>query len=301
MANTSYGDAFGRRFGVRQAPALVSRALRKSDIAVTYLRQDSPSFAFSEPQPVEDGYLISIGLTDFPDYRLWEDGRPLKPGAVAAPQLTMYDLRTAPYILVNQPMVGLHFHVPRFALDAAADGEGAARVGELNFLRGVGIDDPTMHHLAAALMPAFRRPEETPRLFVDHVTLAAVAHLAVTYGGMRTEPLARGGLAPWQQRLATEMIDDCLDGEVSHAAIARRLGISPSHFARAFRVSTGLPPHQWLMRRRIEKARALLRETKTPLAEVSHQCGFATQSHFTRVFTRLTGASPGAWRRGVRA
>src|SRR5262245_15442796 len=72
MTSGSYGQAFARRFGAEQAPAFVSAALRKSEVAVTYLQQETPTYAFSDPQPVEDAYLLSMGLRDFPGYSLWE-------------------------------------------------------------------------------------------------------------------------------------------------------------------------------------------------------------------------------------
>ena len=83
--------------------------------------------------------------------------------------------------------------------------------------------------------------------------------------------------------------------------LERSRGLSPSHFARAFRGSTGMPPHRWLLNRRIEKAKDALHNTQASLAAVATACGFADQSHFTRVFTRFVGISPGAWRRALRA
>ena len=88
-----------------------------------------------------------------------------------------------------------------------------------------------------------------------------------------------------------------LDGDISVMVLARACGLSTKHFSRAFRQSTGLPPHQWLLQRRIDKAKQLLRDSRSPLAEVAADCGFADQSHFTRVFTRAVGISPGQWRR----
>ncbi|MGH6911086.1 MAG: helix-turn-helix domain-containing protein [Phenylobacterium sp.] len=303
MGVTSYGQDFGRRFGAvaEAAPALVSGVLKKSEIAVTYLQQTAPTFELSEPQPREDALLLSMGFQDFPDYQLWEDDRPVRTAPIRAPQVTMYDLRAAPYIYVNNPMVGLHFHLPRSAFDALADNSGVPRIGELAYPKGCGLDDFTIHHLGQAILPAFRHPEQASRLFVDYVTLAVCTHVAHAYGGLRDAGERRGRLAPWQERLATDILVANLDGEVSHAEIARACGLSPGHFARAFRITMGLPPHRWLLERRIDKAKDLLRETDEPLSEVALRCGFADQSHFTRTFTTAAGAPPGAWRRSVRA
>ena len=92
-----------------------------------------------------------------------------------------------------------------------------------------------------------------------------------------------------------------LDDRVSLPDLAAVCGLSVSHFARAFRISTGLPPHQWLLRHRVERAKDLLRSAANlSLTEVALACGFADQSHFTRVFSQVAGTSPAAWRRDHR-
>ncbi len=297
----SYGDAFGQRFGVEAAPSFVTRTLSKTEIAVTYLDLPNPTHEMSEPQPVADAYLVSMGFLNFPDYHLFEQGRAVRSAPVIAPQVTLYDLRAAPAIIVNQRMVGVHFHLPRAAFNALADNSGVARIGDLHYPRGWGVDDPVIHHLGLSLMPAFQNPQQANRLFIDHVTLAVCVHVAATYGGMQPTAPKRGGLAPWQLKLATEMLNAHLAGDISHAQIAQQCGLSPSHFARAFRISTGLAPHQWLLRRRVERAKDLLRDPTQPLTAIAFACGFADQSHFTRVFSAIAGIPPGEWRRRIRS
>jgi AraC family transcriptional regulator len=155
--------------------------------------------------------------------------------------------------------------------------------------------------LGAALLGGFSHPERVSQLFLDHVTLAVAVHVAQTYGGMRVvAPQAKGGLAPWRLRRATEYLAARLDGSVALKSLADECGLSLSHFINAFRTSTGLPPQQWLRRRRVEKAKALMRHRSHSLSEIALTCGFADQAHFTRVFTKLVGASPGAWRRSLK-
>ena len=79
--------------------------------------------------------------------------------------------------------------------------------------------------------------------------------------------------------------------------IASEFGLSVSHFSRAFRISTGQPPHQWLLRQRVEAAKQLMTVRDLALAEIAISAGFANQSHFTRVFSAVVGVSPAAWRR----
>ncbi len=242
-----------------------------------------------------------MGFQDYPDYQLWEDDRPVRdrpdPGP---PQITMYDLRAAPYIYVNNRLVGLHFHLPRGAFDTLADNSGVPRIGELSYPKGWGVDDPTVHHLGQAILPAFRHPEQASRLFVDYVTLrsaptspmpmAACASPAAC--GAVSRP-GRSGWPPTSWR-PTSTARSPTPRSPANAASRQVTSRAPSGSPRASR------PHRWLLQRRIDQAKALLRETAEPLAEIAIRCGFADQSHFTRTFTRAAGVSPGAWRRSVR-
>ena len=79
-------------------------------------------------------------------------------------------------------------------------------------------------------------------------------------------------------------------------AAARECGLSSGYFTRAFRQTTGVSPHQWLIRKRVERARGLLLGNGLGLADIALVCGFVDQSHFSRVFTKFEGDSPGRWR-----
>jgi AraC family transcriptional regulator len=150
------------------------------------------------------------------------------------------------------------------------------------------------------MLPALSRPDQASQLFVDHVLLAVGVHVAQTYGGMRALPRpVRGGLAPWQVRRAREILCANLDGRVPLKEVARECRLSVSHFSRAFRSSMGVAPHNWLLTRRVEVAKEKLRDHRLTLLDVALTCGFADQSHLTRVFTRMVGISPGAWRRAL--
>jgi AraC-like DNA-binding protein len=142
-------------------------------------------------------------------------------------------------------------------------------------------------------------PNEILPLFTEGWAMQALAYVAKTARSPRPHRVSSGsGLAPWQLRRAKEMLLAELSENLSLANVATACKLSLSHFARSFKLSTGFPPHQWVMAARIERARTLLAESQTPLVEVAGICGFADQSHFARVFGRIVGASPGAWRRG---
>jgi AraC-like DNA-binding protein len=127
--------------------------------------------------------------------------------------------------------------------------------------------------------------------------LAFTAYVAQAYGGLRVDEPSRGGLAPWQVKRVCERLAAELDGRLPIAQLAGEFGLSVSHFSRAFRVSTGMPPHQWLLRQRVNAAKQLMTARNLTLAEIAISAGFTNQSHFTRVFSSIAGISPGAWRR----
>ena len=168
----------------------------------------------------------------------------------------------------------------------------------IGFDRSDWASDPVVHHLGICLNTARSRPSEMSPVCADHIASALEAYLKHTHKIVSLPPPAsRGGLAPWQLRRAKEMLVSRLDEPISLAELARACKLSPSHFARAFRQTTGQPPHRWLMEQRIEKAKQLLVDSTLSLAQIAWTCGFADQSHFTRVFAQLVQSSPGQWRR----
>jgi AraC family transcriptional regulator len=100
----------------------------------------------------------------------------------------------------------------------------------------------------------------------------------------------------------TQYIQENLQRELRLAELSALVHMSPYHFARLFRRSTGVPPHKFVVRRRIDEAQALLAARTAPIAEISQLVGFRTPSHFTTTFRRITGTTPGAYRSsGARA
>ena len=302
MAHTGfYGRRLGQFLHLKDAPpSLITRSLRSVEVAVTETRNDNPEPGLTGSYPLEDAYNVSLKLHDYPDCELWERGKCVAKADVRAGATYLYDLKRDPRYVINKPFHSMHFYLPRSALDGFTEQSGTPRVGELACQLGIGHDDEIIRHIGASLLEGLRRPAETNQLFIDHMMLAFTAHVAQTYGGLRriAEP-ARGGLAPWQAKRACERLDFDLGGKLQLAQIAAEFDLSVSHFSRAFRISTGLPPHQWLLRQRVKAAKQLMTVRDLPLSEIAISAGFANQSHFTRVFSDVVGISPGVWRREV--
>jgi AraC family transcriptional regulator len=293
----AYGQRLGERFRVENAPAMVARAFCKGEIAVTELRCDRPSSEMSDSIRLEDAFLLTLHFRDIPNREYWEGGRRAPLYDLRAGETCLQDLKRDPTVRLDKPYHSLVFYLPRAALDAIADEANAPRVHDLSYKPGVGVNDVAISRLGSLLLPTLNHPDQATRLFVDHVLSAVGVHVAQTYGGM--QPMSRlpqGGLAPWQERRAKEMITANL-GRIALKELARECRLSMSHFSRAFHRSLGMPPHRWLMKHRIEVAKEKLHDGRMSLTDVAAACGFSDQSHLTRVFKQTVGVSPGVWRR----
>ena len=187
--------------------------------------------------------------------------------------------------------------ISRPALRHAFDELGLADAEGLSFAPGAA--DPVLAHLAGALVPALAAPQRVTPLFLDQVACAMQSHLAARYhGGPPRSGGGGGGLPRRVLMRAKELLDSHLDGQVLIGDVAAACGLSRSAFIRGFKTATGATPYQWLLGRRVERARDLLLNSSLPLADVASCCRLSDQSHMTRTVTRLAGAAPGAWRRG---
>ncbi|HIV71680.1 MAG TPA: AraC family transcriptional regulator [Candidatus Aquabacterium excrementipullorum] len=193
----------------------------------------------------------------------------------------------------------LLIEVPRTFMARMNDERGGREVRTLSC--GAGLHDPVLAHLAQSVAPILAQPEEASPLFLEQLGIAIGTRLFERYGQAQPESQARRlGLSRLHEALAKDMLLAQGDGQTTVADIAQACQLSRSYFIRAFRDTTGATPHQWLVKQRVAQARGLLRDSALSLAEIAVSCGFSDQSHFTRVFARAEGTSPGQWRRRVR-
>jgi AraC family transcriptional regulator len=300
---TIVDGAFGRRMaaylGRGDAQAVQAQTLLNSRLVVTGLRCDGGLSETSEPIPAEKAFIVSVHLRDITFHELRLRGAVVHTGHHPRGGVSVFDLEEDPRFFFPCPFHCLHFYIKRATLEALADEHGARRIDTLSWPHGA-IDE-TVSHLGSALLPALDDPESAGKLFLDHVVHALNLHFAYAYGGMRSVSRApRGALAPWQERRCKELMNSRLAEQISLAALAKECRLSISHFAAAFRQSTGESPHRWLLRRRVETAKEMLLSSELAISEIALECGFSDQSHLTRVFTVTVGAPPGVWRRARR-
>ncbi len=155
------------------------------------------------------------------------------------------------------------------------------------------FSDDRLWTLVRLLSDAVIDPDPSAQLYGDGLTAAITARLFAE----PPEPGADGkGLAPWQLRRVVEYLDAHLPRRVDLAHLAALAGLSQSHFSRAFKASTGMAPYRWQLDARIQRAQALLIDTRASRDHVAEATGFADAVHFGRTFRKFTGATPAAWR-----
>jgi AraC family transcriptional regulator len=297
----AYGQRLGEALRVENGPAIVTRALRAADIAVTEIRCDKPLPEMCGPIQREDAFLVTLHLSDSRNREYWEDGRRASVCDLRAGESCLHDLKRDPTALPDKAFHSLAFYLPRAALDAIADDANAPRIRDLSYKPGTGVNDVTISGLGSLLLPALSHADQANPLFLDHVLLGVGVHVAQTYGGMR--PMlrpARGGLAPWQERRAREILLANIKRGVTLKELARECSLSAGYFSHAFRRTLGVAPHKWLIEQRVVLSKEKLRNDGLSLSDVAEECGFSDQSHLTRVFRQTVGVSPGAWRRAFK-
>jgi len=182
--------------------------------------------------------------------------------------------------------------------DRMLDEQEVPHAASVELLDNFGTRDVQLEALAMRLLEEFRTGEFANGMYVEALASQMVIQLLRDYSTLphlsapRVRKLSRSRLAR-----TTEFIDDNLCRDLTVAAIASALSMSASHFARAFKQSTGLSPHHYVLERRIEKARSLLRDTDRAVADIAAQVGFSAASHFSVAFSRYVGVSPREYRR----
>lgn len=230
------------------------------------------------------------------NYRLWVDEKRVPIGEIPAFRSNVLDLAAVPTIWAGPGYDYLHFYLRRSVTEMVATDLGFAHVGE--FRAVVGAEDLVLSQMARTVAPTLATAVGPSALALDQLEQILAAHIVQHYGArLRKRGAAVGGLAAWQSRRATELLAEHLDGRLRLEDLARECDLSASHFARAFKVSFGVTSHQWLIARRIDRAKELLVLGRIPLAEIGSQSGFGDQAAFTRTFHRVVGMTPGRWRR----
>jgi AraC family transcriptional regulator len=247
--------------------------------------------------------LVSISLKSLPlhSYQVWVADKIVPTHrSFLRFQSNVIDFDSEPSCWAGKAFDYVHYTLPLVELDDIAADFGFGRVN--SYKLSIVEDDLVLAQMTRSILPFIGRRDGPSLLALDEFSLILGAHLLQRYGVLqKMGKVSKGGLAPWQKRRAAELLRENLDGRIRLTDVARECALSVSHFARTFKQTFGISTHQWLIRRRIEHAQELLRQTTTPIVDIAMQSGFGDQAAFTRTFRQVMGINPGQWRRYIAA
>jgi AraC family transcriptional regulator len=187
----------------------------------------------------------------------------------------------------DAPCDFLHFHVSANYFPSQQSATQVVAVEGLNDL--VLLRDPFVEQLAKALTEHSNTSVEKFARCIGQTLSMRLARLEL--------PRTRVNALPkWRLRRVEKYIKAHLDCGIGLSDLANVAGLSRMHFAAQFRAATGYRPREYLLHQRVERAKSLLSNTETPLAELALSVGFCTQAHFSTVFKRITSETPARWR-----
>jgi AraC family transcriptional regulator len=201
---------------------------------------------------------------------------------------------------IETPSEHLALYVdPKLISRAASD---SRLTGSLELAERYIHRDPIISNVGMALLAELDSQALSGRLYAESLANVLAVHLLRYYTSeCAFAPRFHGGLSGPKLRQVTDFIADNYANDIRLAELAQVAGMSNFHFAREFKRTTGTTPHQYLIKFRVERAKALLTENKLPLVEVGLRSGFSHQSHFTRLFRKVTGTTPRLYRVGLQS
>lgn len=295
-SNGFYGQRVADHFGMEWRLVSEFRLDGQLGLAATRLSCGRRFRERTDRTPDEGAFSILHQIDDLEGHACWRGGHQQRSGEFLAKSVNIVDLREGPQWQFKGRFDALQFYVPSSAVATIAAQHGGRVASSLRW-EGDACDE-ILWGLSQALLHASISANAN-QLLIDQLAISLLTHFAQAYGGLDIGSPARlGQLAGWQLRRAKEIMFARLASDLTIAQVASECRLTPSHFARAFRRSTGIAPQRYLMQLRVAEAKKHLSQPHLPLSDIALVCGFGDQSHFTRVFRRLAGASPGAWRRG---
>jgi AraC-like DNA-binding protein len=178
-------------------------------------------------------------------------------------------------------------------------GAGDVNVAHLQFRQQIGIEDQGIRLTLATITQEIEAPGLNSTLYVDSLLILLLTQLmrcASNFAAPRQSAYVKGGLPNWRLKRALELLETDRTKTPSLAELAGPLQLHPTSFCRAFKQSTGLSPHRYLLERRVNRAKEMMKDRKRTLTEIALDCGFSSSSQFSIVFKRITGVSPRGYR-----
>ncbi|GAA6620082.1 helix-turn-helix domain-containing protein [Scytonema sp. NUACC26] len=275
----------------RQQTAAILKA-EWDDLIVEYARlEEIGDFDFTMPK-----YALSVAFIPHERVTWSVDGGQPQTTAMPAGSVFLYSDREFVWHRREKESEYVNLMLDPLLLNRLADESGLSTPIRLE--HRVIFPDPTILHVAQLLKSELVNGGLAGNLYVESLRNVLAVHLLRNYGGVldNSTPEETGVLDVLKLKQIKDYIEENLASELAIANLAALVPMSQFHFARAFKTLLGEPPHRYILQRRIERAKVLLKVTRFSSAEIAYQVGFSNPSHFTSQFRKLTGVTPKQFR-----
>jgi hypothetical protein len=291
LAGGSYESAvIGDRFQLGHPPTILARTASVSPIGFSRLKSACAPHGRTKDVPAENAYLFHVQLQPA-SVDMWIDGKRRPATTKTSGTTFLYDLRDNPVAEIYSSFDNIRFYISQPSLDELAFDQGIRRTKGLA-APSLGFHDRIMYGLANALLDPVERANERSTLFIDHVALAFFAHVIRTYGDAPVpDASTSGALSPWQVRRVLDFLAAHLSEDPTVAELARECGLSSGYFARAFRQTTGVTPHQWLIKKGLNELGVCCSETGSGWRTLLW-CAASSTKATSRGFLRSSKVNP---------
>ena len=303
VAQGLHGRRIAQHLGINSFSTLMLQTASEQGLALTHLSAPHGIVGASKRVAPEAAHIVTVHLKRpglVQGWGSWVEGRFRPVTFWDLGGIELFDLRADPVVLRESAFETVHVYVPHRTLQTHAHEAGHSSMP--SFTVEPGKKDDVMLRWARTMLPFFAGRNSLPAMAAEELVSMFCSYLLATYG-KTSRPVTdgMGELALWQKRRSIQMIHERIGEQLTLSDLATECRLSPSHFARAFKRSFGMPAHKYLVKQRVELAQNLLLHSELPLLSIALECGFADQSAFNRCFRAVVKTSPGVWQREQRS
>jgi AraC family transcriptional regulator len=270
--------------------------LPNSKASIVRWSSDHPDTMIQTVSPHLNDYRIAVMMEPV-DARIWQQGRPVWGGVIAAERFRICPPGGANQWSRLSSCDIVNLFVPASLVDSLSD---LRQMGQTSVPLTLGASqftsDRYVMETVRRLLSADVMAGPLQAQFCDGLMVALLSYLLEHYSRPQEAPQA-STLGGARLRRVLGYMEQNLPDAITNQQLAELCAMSPSHFSREFHLALGMPPHRYLMKMRLEKARDLVTAGRHAMADIADACGFHDASHFTRTFTRHFGAPPARFRR----